>query len=80
MVAGMSSPHQNTLGLRIASMRALRNMRQTDLAEAIGVSAQTVCNWETGARLPRADVLTRLCEALGCSSDYLLGLSDRIGR
>lgn len=68
------------LGARIASVRALRKMRQADLAEAIGTSMQTVSNWETGNRVPRADVLQDLCKALDCSSDYLLGLTDTVRR
>ena len=68
------------LGARIASVRALRKMRQSDLATAVGASTQTVSNWETGQRVPRADMLRELCIALHCSSDYLLGLSDTIMR
>ena len=66
---------QEQLGARIASMRALRKLRQSDLALKIGTSTQTVSNWETGSCVPRADSLRDLCLALGCSSDYLLGLS-----
>lgn len=68
------------LGARIASIRSLRRMRQSDLAAAVGASTQTVSNWETGQRVPRADMLRDLCIALRCSSDYLLGLSDTIMR
>ena len=71
-------PKQVQLGLRIASVRTLRGLRQVDLAAAIGVSGQTVCNWETGARIPRAEMLRALCEELNCTSDYLLGLSDEV--
>ena len=68
------------LGARIASIRTLRGLRQTDLAKRVGVSSQTICNWETGARVPRADLLGMLCDVLDCSSDYLLGLDDHVTR
>ena len=32
--------------------------------------------YESGATLPSAEQLFRLCDALDCSADYLLGLSD----
>ena len=64
------------IGIRIARVRALRGMTQMDLAANIGVSDQTISNWEVGIRTPRADLLLRLCRTLHCSADYLLGLSD----
>lgn len=69
---------QELIGARIASARALRKMRQLDLADAIGVSDQTISNWEVGIRTPKADLLRELCSKLNCSADYLLGLSDSI--
>ena len=64
------------IGERIARARALRGLTQMELGASIGVSDQTVSNWEVGLRTPRADMLLRLCWALGCSADWLLGLSD----
>lgn len=69
---------QELIGVRIASVRVLRELRQVDLAEAIGVNDQTISNWEIGLRTPRADHLRALCHALDCSADYLLGMSDSI--
>ena len=67
---------QELIGKRLASARARRDMKQIDLAAAIGVSDQTISNWEVGLRSPRSDLLRRLCLELRCSADYLLGLSD----
>lgn len=64
------------IGKRLASARNRRNVKQIDLASAIGVSDQTISNWEVGLRSPRADLLRRLCLELECSADFLLGLSD----
>lgn len=68
---------QELMGARIASMRTLRRMKQSDLARALGTSTQTISNWETGARVPRADMVRALCIALNCTSDYILGLSTQ---
>lgn len=34
--------------MTIAAMRVNRDMTQEDLGKALGVTKQTVCNWETG--------------------------------
>lgn len=65
-----------TLGTRIASMRGYRRLKQDQLGGMIGVSKQTISNWEHGYRSPDAEDLRNLCRALGCTADYLLGLSD----
>ena len=69
---------QERIGKCIARARKLRNMKQVELGAAIGVSDQTISNWEVGLRTPRADYIRRMCDVLGCSADYLLGLSDQI--
>lgn len=65
---------QELIGRSIARIRKLRGMKQVDLGSAIGVSDQTISNWEVGLRTPRADHLRRMCKALDCSADSLLGL------
>ena len=50
-------------GLRLA--RAERNLSQTDLARAVGVSRQTISSIETGQYGPSALLALRLAEALG---------------
>ncbi|MBP3894341.1 MAG: helix-turn-helix transcriptional regulator [Atopobiaceae bacterium] len=64
------------IGSRIARVRSLAKLKQVDLGAAIGVSDQTISNWEVGLRTPRADLLKKQCITLDCSADYLLGLSD----
>ena len=67
---------QILIGKRIATVRRLRNMKQVDLGAAIGVTDQTISNWEVGLRTPRADLLSKLCVELQCSADYILGITD----
>ena len=69
---------QELIGKSIAQARKMRNMKQVDLGAAIGVSDQTISNWEVGLRTPRADYLRRMCKVLDCSADLLLGLSPEL--
>lgn len=68
-----------SLGTRISSMRGYRRMNQDTLGGLVGVSKQTISNWEHDYRTPDADNLRSLCRALGCTADYLLELTDTPG-
>lgn len=67
---------QELIGKRIASVRKQRHLKQVDLGAAIGVTDQTISNWEVGLRTPRSDLLYRLCVELNCSADYILGITN----
>ena len=54
-----------TLGERIYERRAARNLSQTDLADALGVSRQSVSKWETDASVPDLDKLVIEMETNG---------------
>ena len=69
---------QQLIGVRLAAARRNRGIKQVDLGATIGVSDQTISNWEVGLRTPRADLLRRVCLALDCSADYLLRLSSEM--
>lgn len=60
----------------IASERVRLGIRQVDLADAVGVGLSTVMRWEKGYLPPTADKLVKMHELFGCSTDYLLGLTD----
>lgn len=60
----------------IRSERIRMQMSQSDLACALNVNQNSISNWETGASTPSANNLVRMVELFGCSSDYLLGLTD----
>ena len=42
------------------------------VAEMLGVSKGTVAMWETGASLPRAELLPKIASVLNCTVDDLL--------
>lgn len=65
-----------SIGLRISSMRGYRRLTQEQLGGLIGVSKQTISNWEHDYRHPDADDVRSLCHALNCTADYILELVD----
>lgn len=60
----------------IASERVKLGLRQRDLAEKLDVSLASITRWEKGKTEPTASALTAMCDLFGCSSDYLLGISE----
>lgn len=67
-----------TLGERIYQERTARRLSQTDLAEALEVSRQSVSKWETNASVPDLDKLVRMCELFEISMDSLVrGIDSR---
>lgn len=60
---------------RIAVERKLKdNMTQAELAEAIGVSRETIIRWEGGAPISQ-EKLIKLCGIFKCNLDWLIGLT-----
>lgn len=63
-------------GRNICSERHRLGLTQSELAEQICVSVNTVRCWESGLFEPTSSSLKRLSEVFRCSTDYLLGLTD----
>lgn len=61
-----------TLGDKLAKLRRDANYTQEQLADALGVSRQSVSKWESDLAFPETDKLIKLCQMFNCSSDYLL--------
>ena len=60
-----------TLVDRLRKSRLLADLDQGQLAEAIGVSRNTVSNWETGRSEPTATHFIRWAQATGVTLDWL---------
>ncbi|HIZ19629.1 MAG TPA: helix-turn-helix domain-containing protein [Firmicutes bacterium] len=65
------------LGERIRQLRAGRGISQVELADALGVTKQSVSNWENNNIQPSIDMLLKLSAYFSVSTDSLLGLDDR---
>ena len=64
------------LDKRIRQLRLERGINQKELGDAVGVSKQSVSNWENGNIMPSVDLLIRLANVFGVSTDYLLGRTE----
>ena len=53
--------------------RAKADITQSELAEKVGVDAQSIVNWEKGAYMPSLRTTVKLADALGISIDQLVG-------
>jgi transcriptional regulator with XRE-family HTH domain len=51
----------------VAKARARSGLTQRQLAGRAGTSAAAICNYESGAQVPRFDTLVRIVEAAGNS-------------
>ncbi len=63
---------------RIRERRKSLGLSQDDLAEMAGTNQGQVSRYENGEAIPMADVLRALAKSLGCSADWLLGMTDHI--
>jgi transcriptional regulator with XRE-family HTH domain len=61
------------LGNRLREQRARRGLKQSDIANALGVSAQAVSKWERGENAPDISLLVELGRLLGVSVEWVLG-------
>lgn len=69
----------NDLSDKIKLLRSAQNLNQTQLAELVGITQPFLSDIEKGKRKPSIEVLQKLCDALGCSADYLLSLPHSDG-
>lgn len=68
----MGEPEPMSVGRRLRLRRQTLKVSQQRLADEVGVSAQAISLIEAGHREPSLQLLVRLHQALGVSTDYLL--------
>ena len=61
---------------RIKDLREDRDLRQIDVAQAVGIDQRSLSNYETGKTNPDSETIVRLADFFGVSCDYLLGVSE----
>lgn len=64
---------------RIKELRAMHEMKQSDLAMRLKVKQNTISNWENNRTEPDAESLHKISEIFGVSIDYILGSSQVLG-
>ena len=58
---------------RLAEVRKQKGMNQFELAKAMGCTQGLISKYEAGQANIQLNTLIDICDALGCSLDYLLG-------
>lgn len=70
-----------TIGKTIKQLRLTHNLSQEALAEQLGVSRQTISNWENDRTVPALDYMKKLCEEYQLSLDQLFRLeTNEVGK
>lgn len=65
------------LGIIIRKLRLEQGLKQEDLGRRLGVTKQSVSNWENGNIMPSIDLLEKLSDHFGVTTDYMLGRESR---
>lgn len=68
--------YMDNVSKRIVSLREEKGETQQELANAIGITRQSLSRYEIAARTVSVEVLGALAQHFNVSADYLLGLSD----
>ena len=64
------------LAQRLLFLRKEHGKKQTEMAQALGLSISAYCRYEYGEREPTASTIIRMAQCFGVSTDYLLGVRD----
>ena len=61
---------------RLKQLREKKAVSQKEVAESIGVKAQTISGYESGRTKPPLDIAAKLAKYFGASLDWLCGIED----
>ena len=67
----------NDFATRLRQAMFVNEVRQADIVAKTGINKARVSRWVSGENKPSGDNLRKLAEALGVSSDWLLGKDDK---
>ena len=66
-----------SFGEKIKELRKKNNLSQAELADKIGVTQKTICNYENGTRFPKGQkIINGFADIFDVSIDYLLDDTD----
>ena len=61
----------------IKKLRIAKRLNQVEFAKVLCVTKQCVSNWENDNVVPSIDMLCKIADFFGVSTDYLLGRNER---
>lgn len=65
------------LSKRIKQLRLSFNLNQVEFANKLSITKQTVSNWENNNIMPSIDMLIKIADFFGVTTDYLLGRDEK---
>jgi transcriptional regulator with XRE-family HTH domain len=65
----------NAFGKNLRLLRKQKGLTQVELANTLGCSQTMITTYENGRKKPAVDTLAKLADALGVSTDQLIGLN-----
>lgn len=68
------------IGERILNALDTRKMTQRELANKTGITEVTISRYAQSKRVPKGPEIVKISKALGCTTDFLLGLDDKMER
>ncbi len=69
--------NKSVYGNRIREFRLLRGMNQPQLAAVLGITKNSITNWEAGTSRPELDNIVKLCAAVDISADTFFNILNR---
>lgn len=60
------------IGDKIKALRRKKNLSQSQLANELSVTSQAVSKWEKGLSNPDIEIIIKISEFFGVTTDYLL--------
>lgn len=64
------------IGRRILTLLEKKGMSQRALANEIGVTETSISRYISGQRVPKANIVVYMADALNTTTDYILGRTD----
>ena len=65
------------LNEKIKELRKAKRVSQVEMASALGLTKQCVSNWENDNIQPSIEMLVKIADYFGVTTDYLLGRSEK---
>lgn len=62
--------------IKLKEIRKQKQFTQEQIAQILNVNRVQIHKLESGKSLANSEQIIKLCNALNCSADYLLGLID----
>lgn len=67
-----------SIGDNIKKWREIRNLKQAELAEIVGVSDKTVSSWEINRTEPKMGMVEKISVALNCKKTDIIGNDEHL--